>query len=753
MTTSALRVLSIVALAAVSFSCADSLISGVPRGGLAALNLAPSFAQGASGGPDIDVARLTGVLRRGTDSLFAEATILGDSAILEFQRVPVTGDSTRYLLGIQAFDSSNVLVFDAEQSIRVLPGNNPPVQAVLEYSAPDATVETIDIPDAAVALDWAGAAPNDNSCLNRAANAQAVTQKQLSVTGKTAGGQDVSGVRVGWTSRDTTVVTVNDNGLVRSRCSNKSTWVVARTFLDKSDSVRVTVTAPAFSLRMSPESTSVARGATVQLTAVTVDENGNEASASQVSWHTSDAARATVSATGLVSGVSNGRALITARSGDRTTIGVVQVVRPAAAKVAILPRSETVRPGQYSTLFARAYDAQNRVIGDAREFDWFSKDPAIATVQGGTAKGIALGNTYIVAKIDGVKDSVPFAVSNDVPTGAVEGIIRDGSTEQGIVGASVQGRDTTVQTGLDGKFLLPRLSNGDDVTVTAQGYVPVTVYDVPVYTNDTLRIPPAPLAPTSSQQGTMTGKVVNALNGGGVAGATVRAYVGVNAAPSPRRPDVQPAYSTTTASDGSFSIAAAPGAYTFMATGTGYSQATSVGIAIGGSTRHAGEIILPPAATGGGMYVVVTWGTCGNPGVPCDLDAHLTGPQVGSDTTARFHTYHAARAYVAGDTVSALDVNDVTGPGPEVISLRPSAQPGVYRFYVHDATNAANSASLALSQTSGVRVDIYMDSRVVATFFPPGGQAGTLWKVFEWDGARLTQAGTIAYQADVTTLP
>jgi hypothetical protein len=286
--------------------------------------------------------------------------------------------------------------------------------------------------------------------------------------------------------------------------------------------------------------------------------------------------------------------------------------------------------------------------------------------------------------------------------------------------------------------------------------VPVTVYDVAVYTNDTLRIPPAPLAPTpaAGATGTMTGRVVNALNGQGVAGATVRAYKGVNAGPSPSRPDVQPVYTVTTGDFGSYTLSgAAAGAYTFVAIGTGYSQSASVGITMAGTTKDNGSIILPPAAGGGSMYAVLSWGNCGDAGVPCDLDAHLTGPQVGADTTLRFHTYHAMKAYVAGDTVAALDVNDLTGPGPEVMSIRPSAQPGVYRFFVHDNTNAGNASSVALSQSSSARVDVYLNNRVVATFFPPAGQAGTLWKVFEWDGARLTQAGTIVYQADPATLP
>lgn len=751
MKTPAMRAISLVALAAIGLSCSENSV-GVPRGALVAVNLVPSFAQGPAGGPHIAIRRVTGVLRHGVDSIFAEATILGDSAVLEFQRVPVTGDSTRYGLRIQAFDSSNVLVFDAQQDLQLLPGNNPPFQAVLEYSAPDATVDTIHVVPALVALDWAGANASDNTCLNRVPSSTAVTQRAVAVTGKTAQGQDVTGVRVGWTSRDTTVATVDDQGVVRARCANKSAWIVARTFLNKVDSARVTVTAPAFSLRMSPESASVARGATLQLTAVTVDERNNATPASAVSWYSSDASRATVSSAGLVTGIANGRVIITARSGERTTVGVVQVVRPTAAKVTILPRQDTALVGQVRSFFARAYDSQNRVIGDATQFDWQSKNTAVATVSAGVVKALAVDSTYIFARIDGVKDSIPFVVASQMAPGAVQGIIKDGVTEQGISGATVQSGATTVQTGANGEFILAGLHDGDNVTVTATGYVSVTVYDMPVYSNDTLRVPAAPLAPTSSSSGTMTGRVVNVFTGGGAAGITVKAYAGINAAPSPTRPDVQPNYTATTGSDGTYSMSqAAAGAYTFVASGTGYGESNGVGIALGGSTRNNGDIILPPASTSGGIYAVLTWGTCGQAGVPCDLDAHMTGPKV-SDTT-RFHVYSGTTAYVAGDSIAALDVSDASGPGPEVLGIRPSAPPGVYRFSVHDVSNGANNASLALSQAANARVDVYMNNRVVATFFPPAGSAGTVWKVFEWDGARFTQLGDIVYVADPGTVP
>lgn len=753
MSTSAIRVLAIVALAAAGLTCADSS-TGLRRAGLTGLALAPSFAQAPDGGPDIDIATITGTLKSGTDSLTVTAAVEGDSAVLEFANVPVTGDSTRYTLRVRALDAANTVVFASEDTVQVKAGANEPVVPVLEYVAPDASATSIDVTDAAVTLDWAGAVAGDLSCLNRAPKTNPVVTKQLAVTGQGAGGQAVSGVRVGWTSRDTTVATVDENGLVRSRCSNKSTWVVARTFLDKSDSVQVTVTAPPFSLLMSPDSTNVARGATVQLGAVLVDENGNSAAASTVNWSSSNTARATVSATGLVTGVTNGRVLITARSGDRTTVGVIHVVRPAAAKVLTIPQADSVAVGSSQTFHAKAADANNRIIGDATGFTWSSTSPGVASVGASTGivKGLAVGSAGIIATLDGKSDTVALEVKTTLVGGAIQGRLLDAATDAPLAGVSLAGPNGSTTSDANGHFLLGNIQPGDNIEVTRTGYVPVTLFDAPVFRNFTIRIGDAGIPPTGGT-GTLTGKVVNALSGGGIGGVTVKAYAGINAAPSPRRPDASPVATTTSASGGVYTFSGlAAGLYTLHFSATGYSENISIGSSVGGQTETVRDVLLPPASAGAGLVIVLTWASSGT-NVPPDLDAHATGPD-GSGN--RFHVYTGNRAFVsAPDTIAALELDDTSFGGPEVITIRASAAPGAYRFYVHNYSGRDATTGKALADSADARVDVYQDNRVIGTFFPPANAAGTLWKVFEFDGARLFPVNQIGNPTDTTgaTLP
>jgi hypothetical protein len=741
------RVLAVAVVAAVALTCADHSVSGVRLGGLAQLAIAPVFDQAPAGGPDIDIVKVRGTLKKltGTDSVVAEALVAGDSAILEFNNVTVTGDSTSYSLDVKAFDKDNVQVFGGHQDLKIKPGENKPAAPQLNYSAPDMTVTSLAITPKPLALDFAGAAPNDVTCLNRVPSQTAKTQQKLTLAGKNAGNVDVPGVRAGWTSRNESVATVDADGLVKARCANSSTYVVARTFLNVADSVQVTVTAPPFTLLMSPDSTSLARGASVQLTALVVDENNNSSPATQVTWGTSDATRATVSSTGVVQGIRNGRVIITANSGNRSTIGIVQVVRPTAASVVVLPTKDTLAVGMVRGYVAKALDALNRVIGDATQFQWSSSASTVATVNAsGVATAQGVGNADIAAAIDGKSGSLALNVAASLPPGSVRAIVKNGSADGPIAGATVSSGANTATTAGDGSFTLGGLKAGDDITFTATGFVSVTLFNAPVYPNQTLQLPAVPMAPTSTSPGTMTSKVVNALTGSAVSGATVMAYPGLNGGPSPRRPDVQPSFTATTGSDGIFTIANVPaGVYTFVASQSGYSEMLSVGISIGGITKQSPVILLPPLTPPGAMVIVLTWADCGPINVPCDLDAHLTGPKTASDTS-RFQVYHASRSWVVGiDTIAALDVDDSDGRGPEVIGLRPSAAPGMYRFYVHNFTNTGVATSRALADSSSARVDVFLDNRVIGTFFPPAGQQGTLWRVFEYDGARLLPVGDI----------
>jgi hypothetical protein len=748
----AVRVVSVAVLAVATVTCADQPL--VRQAGYARVPLAPLFAVAPPGGPSIPVSRIRGVLRGTTDSSVAEAQVEGDSAILEFQKVVVQGDSSRYTLGVQALDASNVVMFTGEDTLQIKPGDNAPATPDLDYTAPDAVAASIDISVTALPLSWAGAAAGNTSCLNRIPDNTKVTQQQLTITGKTAANANVPNVNVGWTSRDTTVFTVDATGLVRSRCSNKSAWLVARTFLNLTDSILVTVTAPAFSLIMSPDSTSIPRGGSAQLAALVVDENNNVVPAASVGWFSSDTTRAKVNATGLVTAIANGRVLITAASGNRTTVGVVRVVRPLASKVVAQPVVvlDSLGVGQSRAYFAKALDSVNKVIGEATGFAWSSSNTGVATINAatGVATAIGTGNTFVKVTLDGKRDSIPLVVLTSMPPGSIKSKITNAADGTPLAGVDVRSSaSNSVLTAADGSFTLGGLQNGDSVVVSKTGFVTTIGYNIPAFPGKLLEMPAASLAPSGGGNGTIEGKVVNALSGSAVAGISVLAFKGINAAPSPRH-DTLPSATTTTDGSGNFTLSVPAGNYTLLYGATGYSKTTGGATAASGATKTLADVLVAPSAVGSGLYIVLTWGDCSVPAnnVPCDLDAHLTGPKLAPDTVPpRFQVFNGNLRYVAGtDTIAALDVNDSNGRGPEIIGLRPAAPVGIYKFYVHNAT-AGTTANMALSDSASARVDVYQDNQLIGTFFPPSGVSGNVWNVFNYDGARLIPVGTITTEA------
>jgi hypothetical protein len=752
---SAGRVLAVVGIAAIALTCSDQTATGLRRAGhLAYLAITPVFSQAPQGGPSIRVKKIKGVLKSatGSDSIQTEALVQGDSAILEFDNVTVKGDSASFKLDVTALDSSDVVVFNGTQDLKVKPGANAPAAPQMNYTAPDATVTTVDITKGSASfttdtLSWAGAATNDQTCLSRAPDATKITQRQLAIVGKNIASVVVPNTTVGWTSRDVTVATVSSAGLVKAQCSNKSTYIIARTFLDVVDSVKYVVNAPAFSLTMNPDSTSLERSKTQQLTAIVTDENGNTTPASTVTWSSSDATRATVNSSGLVTAIRNGRVLITAASGGRATIGVIQVVRPTASSVTVIPAKDTLGFGQVRQYYAKAIDALGQVIGDASGFTWSSSRTVTATVN--ATSGVAIANkttadtTTLTATIDGKSGKVGLNVLA-LPPGTIKGIVKNGQTDVVLAGAIVTSSSggSTTSAG-DGSYTLTSVSPGDSITVSASTFVTAKFYDAPAFPTLTVTVPPLPLSPTSGSNGTISCKAINVLTNSAIANVTITAYAQLHSAPSASRPTVTAANTATTASDGSFSMVLPPGVYTLVGTALGYSDGIGTASSIGGTTKACSDLIMPPSSLGSGLYVVLTWSQP-TTGVPANLDLVATGPKSTTDTS-RFQINSTNRSFIAtnGDTIAAVDIiASGASHGPEVIGLRPAAVPGFYNFYVNNVS--ANGVSNSeLSTTAGARVDVYQDNHIIATFFPNSGSSGTVWQVFKYDGTRIFPGGGV----------
>ena len=256
----------------------------------------------------------------------------------------------------------------------------------------------------------------------------------------------------------------------------------------------VTVTQSAASVEVSPSVDELtALGATVQLTAEAFDANGHAVAGAEFSWESSDVAVATVDESGLVTGVSEGVATITARAGDASGSAVVSVMQPVAS-VEVSPSVETIGLGSTLQLMAEGFDANGHAVAEA-EFSWESSDVAVATVDAsGLVTGVAVGAATITATAGSTSGSAVVTVMQSVASvqvspsaqtiglGSTLQLTAEGFDENGeaVEGAefSWESSDAAIAT-VDGSGLVTGVAEGAaTITATAgdaRGMAEITV--------------------------------------------------------------------------------------------------------------------------------------------------------------------------------------------------------------------------------------------------------------------------------------
>jgi hypothetical protein len=178
---------------------------------------------------------------------------------------------------------------------------------------------------------------------------------------------------------------------------------------------------PVASVQVAPASATVAVGGTVQLTATAFDASGEPLAGRTFTWVSDAPQVATVSATGLVTGVAAGPATISATSEGtvgRASVTVTTSTEPVAS-VEVTPPSATIPVGGTVQLTATAKDAAGQPL-TGRTFTWVSNAPQVATVSAaGLVTGAAAGPATITATSEGKSGSSSITVT----TGGTEALV------------------------------------------------------------------------------------------------------------------------------------------------------------------------------------------------------------------------------------------------------------------------------------------------------------------------------------------
>ena len=150
---------------------------------------------------------------------------------------------------------------------------------------------------------------------------------QLGATMTDSAGNVLSGRTVTWTSSNPSVVTVNASGLAGAVAIGSAT--ITATSEGRTGTAVVSVSnVPVATVTVSPASASVVAGQTAQLAATTRDASGNVLTGRSIVWTSSNGSVATVSGSGLVTGVTAGSATITATSEGQSGSAAMTVTSP-----------------------------------------------------------------------------------------------------------------------------------------------------------------------------------------------------------------------------------------------------------------------------------------------------------------------------------------------------------------------------------------------------------------------------------------
>jgi uncharacterized protein YjdB len=240
----------------------------------------------------------------------------------------------------------------------------------------------------------------------------------LVVEVRDAAGALLPGKKVAWASKDPAIATVSTSGVVTG--VTPGPVQIAATAEGKSAIAEVTVNPKSVaSIRLSPAGDQqMLIGQTRQMTAQTLDSDGNPLTGRAVTWSTSSTGVATVSTSGLITAVAAGGAVITATSEARTAVVAVTVSSVPIASITVAPVNDTVVVSQTLQLTGVAKDAQGAVL-QGRQLTWTSSDATKATVSStGLVTGVASGAVTITAGAEGKSGTSSITITPK-PVGAV----------------------------------------------------------------------------------------------------------------------------------------------------------------------------------------------------------------------------------------------------------------------------------------------------------------------------------------------
>jgi trimeric autotransporter adhesin len=222
-------------------------------------------------------------------------------------------------------------------------------------------------------------------------------------------GNVLTGRPISYTSEAPAIATVSATGVVSAIAPGDARIVATSEGKTGAATVRV-IAVPVASVQLSPATGLVNTGQTLALSVVTRAADGTVLTGRQVNWQSGAPAVATVSSSGVVTGVAPGVAAILATVDGVTAISTVTVRLPPVAQIVLSPLNGAIDMGAALQLTAVLRDAAGTTL-TGRTVVWTSSNEQVAFVNStGLVVGFRIGTATITITSEGISASTTVTV-------------------------------------------------------------------------------------------------------------------------------------------------------------------------------------------------------------------------------------------------------------------------------------------------------------------------------------------------------
>jgi uncharacterized protein YjdB len=230
---------------------------------------------------------------------------------------------------------------------------------------------------------------------------------------------------VSWDSSDSSKATVDTFGRATGVAAGTSTITASQGAINGTATLTIT-SATLVSMTVTPASPSIAKGTSQQFSVIGIfSDNTLQDLTGQVTWSSSDSAKATIGNNGIATGVAAGSTTISATSGSTSATATLSVTNATLLSLAVTPVNPAAVAGATQQFTAMGTFSDGTAQDLSTQVAWTSSDTSKATINtSGLATAVAEGTSTITAKSGNSTASagltVTAAPTNAPPAGSVQ---------------------------------------------------------------------------------------------------------------------------------------------------------------------------------------------------------------------------------------------------------------------------------------------------------------------------------------------